>query len=230
MFEEKSIKALEQLFLAIYFNDVEKVTTFKSHFSEIYANKYRFQIDDTRVFDLTKLTLLNWIIWFDPDWKEEIMPFVERNRHRTDQMRKFWESESIQIGSDTQFGYHQYKDHFLCEDFEDTQIVILDPIPYYTDKGFRELDLELYNRVDCFDFDAVRELLRQGAKPNIHFYDDGDGSAIARIALESSFLANCRVIPEFKLFEQKGYDQDFNIIEMFDDLLGLAAHERCIIY
>ncbi len=226
MFEENYKKKLEQLFLAIYFNDIDKVRAFKSQFPDIYTKKNRFQIDDTTVFDLTKLTLFNQIIWFDPDWKDEIFPLVERNRHNTDRMLNFWQSELISIGSGDHFPYHQFKDYFLCEDIEDTETVILDPMSYFIERGFREIDLKLYNRIDCFDFAAVRELLEQGANPNIHFYDDGDSSAISRILDEGSFLTSCRIIPEFEIFEVKGYDQDFNIKEMFGDLLGLAAHDK----
>lgn len=225
MFEEKYNKTLEQLFLAIYFNDIDKVKAFKSQFPDIYTKKNRFQIDDTTVFDLTKLTLFNQIIWFDPDWKDEIVPLVERNRNNADRMRKFWQSEFINIESGNHFEYHQFKDYFFCEDIGDIQSVMLDPMPYFINKGYREVDLKLYNRVDSFDFDAVRELLEKGARPNIHFHDDGDSSAICRIAEECSFLINCRIIPEFEVFEIKGYDQDFDIKEMFGGLLGLAAHE-----
>lgn len=224
-FEENYKKGLEQLFLAIYFNDIDKVKAFKSQFPEIYANKHRFPLDDNTVFDLTKLTLFNRIIWFSPDWKDEIIQWLERNRYRTEQMLQFWESELISIGSGDHFPYHQFNDYFLCEDMEDFQTVILDPMSYFTERGFREIDLKLYNRIDCFDFVAVRELLEQGANPDIHFYDDGDSSAISRIDEECSFLINCRIIPEFEVFEMKGYDQDFDIKGMFGDLLGSAAHE-----
>ncbi len=222
-------KELEKLFLAIYFNDIDKVIEFKNNYPEIYKKKDSFKIDDKIIFDLTNLTLFNQIIWNDSNWRKEIMPFIQNNRRRTKHMLDYWCEELGQEKIHWQIEYNRYCNYFYCDDPNDpvdNEEVILDPISYFSEKGFREIDLRLYNRVECFDFAAVRNLLEQGAKSNIDFYDDEDSNAISRISGERSFLATCEIIPEFKSFETEGYNQNFDIARMFGDLLGLAAHEQ----
>lgn len=224
---KKGNKKLEELFLAVYFNDLEKVIEFKNQFPELYATKDKFPIDGNITFDLTNLTFFNQVIWFDGDWIDSIKPLVEKHRKRTEKMFDFWR---VEIGQqDNQFEYNKYFDFFWCynpNDPDEKDRVILDTILYSKEKGFKEIDLRLYNRVASFDFVEATKLLEQGAKINIHFYDDGDSSAYSRISGERSFLATCEVIPTFEIFEREGYNQSFNIVRMFGDLLGLAAHEE----
>lgn len=226
---ETENKKLEELFLAIYFNDVEKVIEFKNQFPGLYAKKDKFQIDENATFDLTNLTFFNQTIWFDEDWIDDIKPLVEKHRERTEKMLDFWRAELGRQKIHRNIEYNHYCDFFYCDDPndpDDNAEIIVDPITYFIEKGFREIDLRLYNRVECFDFAEVENLLKQGAKTNIHFYEDGDSSAFSMVFGEVSFLATCQVIPEFEIFETKGYSQNFDIARMFGDLLGLAAHEE----
>ena len=222
-------KEMEKLFLAIYFNDIEKVIDFKNQFPEIYAKKESFQIDRYTTFDLINLTFFNQKVWFDDDWSEEIMPLVKKNRLRTEQMLDFWRTEFGIQKMIREFEYNKYCDYFFCDDPndpDDNEEVIIDPISYFLEKGFREIDLRLYNRVECFDFAEVKKLLEKGAKSNIDFYEDEDSNAFSLIGGRCSFLATCFIIPEFKIFEEKEYHQDFDIKEMFGSLLGLAANQE----
>ena len=223
---ETENKKLGELFLAIYFNDLEKVIEFKNQFPELYAKKDKFSIDENITFDLINLTLFNEIIWFDVSWRKEIMPLVEKHRHRTKQMLDFWRAELGQQEIQRQIEYNYYCDYFYCDDPSDFEEIIMEPISTYLKNGFREIDLRLYNRAQCFDFVEVKKLLEQGAKSDIHFENDGDSSAFSRISAECSYLATCHVIPEFKVFETKGYNQSFDTTRMFGDILGLAAHEE----
>ncbi|MBX2930457.1 MAG: hypothetical protein KF781_00765 [Chitinophagaceae bacterium] len=102
----------------------------------------------------------------------------------------------------------------------------MEPISTYLKNGFREIDLRLYNRAQCFDFAEVKKLLEQGAKSDIHFENDGDSSTFSRISVECAYLTTCHVIPKFEVYETKGYNQSFNTTEMFRNILGLAAHEE----
>ena len=86
-------KKLEELFLAVYFNDLEKVIEFKNRFPELYTKRDRFLIDNDTPFDLTNLTFFNQTIWFDGDWIDDINPLVEKHRLRTTQMLDFWRAE-----------------------------------------------------------------------------------------------------------------------------------------
>lgn len=222
-------KKLGELFLAIYFNDLEKVIEFKNQFPKLFAKKNKFQIDEKTTFDLINLTFLNQIIWFDTDWREEIMPLVKKYRQQTEKMLDFWRSELGQNEIHKHIEYNHYFDYFYCNDPNDPETnkeIIVDPISFFIEKGFRELDLRLYNRVECFDFVEVKKLLEQGAKINIHFYDDEDSSILSRVLSERSYLTTCQVIPEFEAFEKNRYNQNFYIIGMFGDILGLAAHEE----
>jgi hypothetical protein len=157
------------------------------------------------------------------------MPLIEKIRQQTKQMLDFWDLEFGQPGYIQLIEYNKYWDYFYCDDPndpDDNDEVICDPISYFIEQGFREIDVKLYNRVECFDFIEVKKLLEQGAKSNIDFYNDNDSSVISRISCEVSYLATCHVIPEFKVFEEKGYKQNFDITEMFRNLLGLAAHQE----
>jgi hypothetical protein len=219
-------KKWQELFLAVYFNDLEKVIEFKNQYPELYARKGRFIIDGDTTFDLTNLTFFNQTIWSDLSWRKEIMPLVEKHRQRTKQMLDFWRAELGQQEILRQIEYNHYCDYFNCDDPSDFDEIILEPISTYLKEGFREIDLSLYNRAQCFDFAEVKKLLGLGAKSDIHFENDGDSSIFSRISAECSYLATCYVIPEFEVFETKGYKGDFDIKRMFGDLLSLAAHEE----
>lgn len=97
---------------------------------------------------------------------------------------------------------------------------------YIYKNGFQELNFKLYNRAQCFEFEAVKKLLELGANNDIHFENDGDSSTLSRILGETSFLATYEVISEFEKFEKFGYNQNFEIQRMFSSLLGLAAHQE----
>lgn len=223
---ETENKKLEELFLAVYFNDLEKVIEFKNQFPKLYVKKDKFPIDENTTFDLINLTFFNQTIWFDGDWIDDIKSLVEKHRHRTKRMLDFWRAELGQKEIHRQIEYNHYHENFYCDDPDDFDEIILEPISTYLEQGFREIDLRLYNRAQCFDFDEVKNLLEQGAKSDIHFENDGDSSAFSRISAECSYLATCHVIPKFEVFETKGYNQSFDTTEMFRNILGLAAHEE----
>lgn len=217
---------LEDLFIAVYFNDIKKVVWFKNNYPEIYSKRNKFQIGFNTSFDLSYLTLFNKVIWFDNDWKEEVLPFIEKLKQRTQEMSDFWKEELGEPTLSYHFEYNQFYDYFYCNDPKNTEEVNLQPIANYLEKGFREIDLRLFNRALCFDFVEVNKLLELGAKFDIHFDNDNDSSTHSRIISESSYLATCHIIPEFEAFELNGYKQDFNIEEMFGHLIGLSAYEE----
>ncbi len=219
-------KKLEELFLAIYFSDLEKVVKFKNQFPELYKKKDRFIIEGNRTFDLINLTFFNQTIWFDNDWREAQLPLVKKYRQRTERMEDFWLTELGQKKVHRKIEYNHFCNYFFCEDPNDFDVIILEPLLVYKEKGFREIDLQLYNRAQCFDFVEVKKLLDQGAKADIHFENDGDSSTFSRITSEVSYLATCQVIPEFEIFEKEGYNLSFEVFSMFSNILGLAAHEE----
>jgi len=221
---------LQELFLAVYFNDVQKVISFRDNYPEIYAKRRNFQANsgfsNQYSFDLMILTLFNQTIWNTTGWSDEIIEFIGNNRYKTKQMLDYWREERGSHGIQQIFEYNHYWEFFYCEDPADTDIVSTEPIAYYLKKGFREIDLRLYNRAECFDFFETRKLLELGANPDIHIEKDENSSILSRIGTECSFLKTCQIIPEFKVFEETGYHQNFDVECMFGDLLGLAAHEE----
>jgi hypothetical protein len=218
---------LNKLFLYIYFNDRDKVAEFKNQKPEIYAKKHKYLIDRFKTFDLTNLTLLNHRLWFNNIWDKEIQPLINENQQRTNQMLEFWETNGEKSIVERKIEYNQYCDYFYCDDPNDPESneeIMLEQISYFLKKGFREIDLKLYNRIECFDFIEAKNLLEKGARTDIHFCEDNDSDANSRIYSEVSFLASCHVIPEFESFKEKGYRQNYEIISMFGELLGLIAH------
>lgn len=219
---------LDNLFLAIYFNDLDGVKAFKNDHPEMYAKKSRYTLNWGDSVDLTNLTLFNTKIWFSNRWIKERLPFIEENKVKTLQMVAFWEAEGEVPIKDRKFEYNKYFDYFFCEDPTNPDRydkIDFDPISSFLEKGFREIDLHLYNAVECFDFDETKHLLEKGAQSNVHLYEGEYSDAMSRILDEISFLSTCRIFPDFEVFKERGYDSNFDIIEMFGELLGYAAHE-----
>jgi len=219
-------KKMEELFLAIYFNDVKKVIEFKNQYPEIYAKKDSFQIDNYTAFNLINLTFFNQTVWEVDDWREEIMPLVRKIRQRIKQMLDFWRSELGRQDIKREIEYSQYCDFFYCDCYTDTYEEWKKEELKDIKIEFREIDLMLMYQVERFNFAETKKLLEQGAKSDVDFYDDDFSSVNSRIGAESAFLATTFVVPEFETFEKKGYNQDFDITDMFSRLLGFAAHEE----
>ncbi len=219
---------LDELFLAIYFNDLERVVSFKEQYPEIFELRHRFLTIEWRQFDLTDLTILNQTVWFSDEWEkwyeEDDMPFVMRQREGTKRMLDFWRYELEQDKLVRQFVYNDYYMSFRCSDPDDYDEIITDPISLYLEKGFREIDLRLYNRVQAFDFAAVRSLLEQGANPDV-ILDEENPESSSYLSIPYPYWWLMRYVKAiFDKFESKAYDQEFIIWRTFGDLLGLAAH------
>jgi hypothetical protein len=227
--KETGNRIFDELFIAIYFNDLKKVIEIKEKYPEIYSKKENYKIEDKKSFDLKNLTFFNQSIWKEDDWVDEIIPFVKRNRENTEKMLEFWKAETRNENFQREIEYNHYHEYFYCSDPnepEENETVILDKITFFLEKGFREIDLRLYNRVACFDFKETIKLLEKGAKPDIKFYEnEWDSDTISLIGCECSYLATCQIIPEFKSYEKQGFIQFYCITERFGDLIGLAAFE-----
>ncbi|MGM0579767.1 MAG: hypothetical protein ACQETL_03750 [Bacteroidota bacterium] len=217
---------LKDLFLAIYFNDLEKVKAFQRAFPALYQKKRDFYLYLDLPLDLVQLTFLNQKVWGMNDWRKEIFPFVKMQRAKTEKMLAHWKSEFNTEELVFNLKFNQYHELFDCDDPKYHDTVILDSMEDLIKKGYRKLDLQLYNRVDCFDFEAVKALLENGAKTNIHFYEDNDSSVYTRVLFEISHLATNMVVPEFEAFEKMRYDQNFHLGNLAGELIGLVAHEE----
>jgi hypothetical protein len=126
-------KKLEELFIAIYFNDLNKVMEFKKYNPKIYSKKNNFLIDGIKSFDLVNLTYFNYILW-KGDKIEKIMPMVKKNRQRTEEMMDFWKNELNLKIFEKNIEYNQYHEYFFCtnpNDPEENNEVITDTIEYF---------------------------------------------------------------------------------------------------
>ena len=231
---------LYELFLAIYFNDVEKVIDFKNRYPQLYAMKNSFLIDgqkESHSFDLMNLTFFNQAIWSVDSWINEIRPFIEKIRQQTTQMLDYWRSELGRHDIMRTIEYNHYWDCFYCEDPAVTnEIGLSESIQDYVKNGYREIDLMLYNRAECFDFIETKRLLELEANPDITFYENKEDemryngyNILDRIGDECSFLGSCEVLPYFKKYDFYVYYSNISkkiINNLFGDLLGLAAHEE----
>lgn len=215
---------LELLFIAIHFNDLERVKAFKNDYPDLYAKRGEFKIDERVPFNLSCLTFFNKVIWFNSNWREGSMPFVNKHRFETEQMSAFWREESVCKKFCKNFKYNDYWEYFFCDDPNDYEEITFEPISSYLKKGFREIDLRLYNRAQCFDFKEVSRLLDQGAQPDVHFEHDGHSSTMARISDEYAYLNTCHFLPSVEYFKKVGYNQKFDIEDLFRTILGLTAH------
>jgi hypothetical protein len=227
-------KKLHELFLAIYFNDIDKVIDFKNRYPELYAMKNNFQINEMsraggkeviyRSFDLMNLTFFNQAIWFDDDWRDKSKALAEKRKTQTMQMLDYWRAELGKRIIKRTMEYNQFWNCFFCEDPNNKEEVWMEPIQNYLTKGIREIDLMLFYHAERFDFAETKKLLNMGANPNACI--DEDSYLLDRIVKECSYLLNCQIWFRYELFDEKGYYPYRDIDEMFDDLLGLAAHEE----
>ncbi len=225
-------KDLDTLFLAIYFNDVEAVKAFKQANPIAYANRHQYVVTGyiiNATINLEYLTYFNQVIWGDDNWDKETLEKIKMYRKRVADMVAFWKTENGIENTFIKSQYNQYYEFFYCNDPNDKQMnntVIDEPIETYLKAGFDEIDLQLYSKMERFDFEQVEYYLQQGAKVDIAFDGDELSSASARIGIELSYLTSCSMLGKFNGFERKKYKQQFDIAGMFGDLLGLAAHQE----
>jgi hypothetical protein len=227
---------LYELFLAIYFNDIDKVMGFKNRYPELYAMKNNFQINQLsraggkevmyQSFDLMNLTFFNQAIWLDDCWRDESRAFAEKRKMQTLQMLDYWRAELGGQDIKRTMEYNRFWNCFYCEDPGNKDEVFMEPIQSYLTKGVREIDLMLFYHAERFDFVETKKLLELGANPSACIDEDSDSYLLFRIGSECSYLLTCQIWFRYELFDENGYYPYCDIDDMFGDLLGLAAHEE----
>ncbi|MCT4614699.1 MAG: hypothetical protein N4A49_07485 [Marinifilaceae bacterium] len=220
---------LDSLFIAIFFNDIDSVIEFKNKYPKKYALKNEYSFEDNIKFKLTDLTVLNYNIWckYNNIYENDIIAI--ENKINSLKMLDFWKNNNEEINLDKKIQYNDYFEYFLCDDPNDKESneeVAFEKISTLIEDGYREIDLRLYNRIECFDFDGVKKLLSKGAKPNINLYGVEGDNAYSCLLYEYSYLMTCKIIPTFVNFKNHKYCQEFNIPRLFGNLLGLSAHSE----
>ena len=222
--------SFEQILIkAVFFNmtDVVKEMTQSSRFN-------RELLDDIGIcnvpFPLYYITLCYKRVMWD-DFIDEAMPLVLEHRKRIDDLLAFW-VEQFGVDIRQKIDYKKFWEMFFCaEETESLKDVLLCDPQKYLDNGCRMIDLELFEAVEKFQFERVKDLLEKGADPNANlFFDVNDKddylNCLERIGNEIFFLCSCEVFP--MLEERKGewfVNYDINADNAIGHLFGWAAHE-----
>lgn len=169
------------------------------------------------------------VMW--QDFIEETMPMVLEQRKRIDDLLLFWE-ENCGVDIHQKIDYKKYSELFYCADETDSiEDVFFDDIQKYLDNGCRMIDLELFEAVEKFQFERVKDLLEKGANPEAKLIsiDEKDKNdyynCFDRIGMECSYLCSCEVFPMLKKKLGAWYINYAITDKDLGDLLGWAAHE-----
>ncbi len=218
-----------QLFKAVYFNDLTTLLKVRHEYPEVYRYCLDFKLTTDENYldikiELALLTHLNYRVWNKHDWVNKVMHKVESRQKNTQNMLEFWNAEGIFIDGASLPAYSQYCELFfcLCKDEMDR----LDDPAYDFNGEFREIDRQLFISAESFNFQETKTLLLQGANPHFCFDEkDKSHNIFDRISGEASFLA-IEVFEKFKHYENKGINKiNCEQLTIFSHLIGLAAHE-----
>lgn len=225
-----SVDCNELLIKATYLNDYNLVC--KLIELDVFDNKIIHDIDILiEPFPLYYITMCyKRVMWLD--YREEIMPFIKKQRCEIDKLLKLWK-EKFGVDVDNVIDYQKYKDYFFSAYDDDTDEDILDaPRDKFKDNGCRDIDMDLYVAVERFQFSKVKELLEMGANPDADLLsiDDKDKDYVepcncfGRIADECCYLATT-LLRDFKISNEDWYMKYSVEDEDIMMLIGWAAHE-----
>lgn len=180
-------------------------------------------------FPLHYITMCFETAMKDDSFRDETMPFVREQRENINKLLELWK-DKFNLDTVSPIDYKKYEEYFYCladsEDFED---VFLYPIEKFKATGCRDIDLELYEAVDKFQFSKVEKLLKKGANPDADLFAEGDDepcNCIDRISSECSYLCTCQI---FSIIEKPHGNWYINLAlndSEIGDLIGWAAHEK----
>ena len=192
-------------------------------------------LDDIGLFDkpfpLYYITKCHQIIMAG-NFIEKIMPFILNQREKIEKIMDLWRNR-FQIDTNKDIEFKNYEDAFYCDADDATFYdVFLDPKERFIENGCREIDLELFEAVNKFNYDEVRRLLKEGANPDANLlpkdakYPDDPCNCLDRIGGECSYLFSCEVFPI--LGEKHGlWYLNYSLTSKdIGVLIGLAAHEK----
>ena len=155
----------------------------------------------------------------DPDdWKEEsqgtVASFLERVHQVKDILQKAFGIEYTPVD------YHSFLSDLSFREEEDTieEILGVDDVNCYVDSERRLIDIELYCAREKYDFAKVKELLLQGANPNVPIPDD-DSNLYDDIGVDCAFYS-IEIWPYIEEDQHEPVDGD-----MMYNLLRSAAEE-----
>lgn len=155
---------------------------------------------------------------------EELMPDVECHKKGRDALLRLW-ADHFGLDVNVEIDYNKMQDYFFCSHDDDTfEDVFYKDLQYFLDKGYRQIDIDLYDATKRFRFDKVKPLLDQGASPNARFIIEGENfddefSCFSHLGHECSYLAtHC-------FQKNKYYNKPLTGMDV-RDLIGWSAFEK----
>lgn len=170
------------------------------------------------------------------DYKGDMGHIVRNLRENIDKLLEYWHN-IYGIDPNEKINYKKYEDYFFCDSDENNIDNILGaPVQMFLDNNCRMIDLQLYEAVCKFQFDKVKELLEDGANPDVDLLPIGEDNpcdtefcnCIDRIERENSFLCSCQIYPNLKLERSKWYTGNALTDDDIGDIIGWSAHEKML--
>lgn len=152
-------------------------------------------------------------------WSKPVQYLIADFKTRVSQVKKILgKSFNIEF---TPNDYQMYTDDFYAAKSDESlkDYLVLDSIEEAYKFGARPIDVDLYHAGVQFNFERVKELLEQGANPDIPL-EEYDNYLYDRIDAEAAILEI-----ELRSVWKYGYRRDVND-EDIGHLVGYAAHER----
>ena len=205
-----------ELIQAVVANDVEEV---KIRIEKLQDRRILDDIGWVHIpFPLHYITLCLDIIWGTPDQWGDVEHDVVLRRSQIDAMLAFWR-EYYGVSSFQKIDYSLHKDYYYDRaDETDADILWAEPAEFVA-AGYDIKDVELYCAAVRFDFERVRQLLEDGAKPNVNLLPPGEQEY--RNTLYSISIEEAHLSTEIDIWGKHPFkERDIRL------LLALTAHSE----
>lgn len=209
---------------AVFFTDTDEFLKLieEGCFSSQFTNDMKIFSDV--VFPIHYFTICWDIILSKYDeFREEFKQQVYKKKCKNDIIKEFFIKE--QHLDMEHINFQQYTGYFFSDeaDLSAEDCLMCDSKDLQKNQ-YRQMDIDLYCYVCKFDFKNVEQLLKEGANPNVIFFEDTNndmGNCFSRIGNECAFL-DC----ELRNVMFKEHSNQEPSEQEICDLIGLAAHEK----
>ncbi|TAN11670.1 MAG: hypothetical protein EPN37_17100 [Chitinophagaceae bacterium] len=222
-------------FLAFYFSDLGKIEevvnsendlTFTFPFPEGYYHWSPLKEITITAGEIVQMTL---DAWFDCKEMKTLTHYPEihpKEIYERTLLVKEWLEEFMKEKL-KEMEYEKYYKFIYALD-EDWEWIDEEEMQEFLKEGYRKIDLELINFSQKRNNTKVKELLREGANPNIDPADKMEESEILDFLISKSSFQSLSYDPCFTEFEEKRYDgfQDETEYRMISYLYGVASSDE----
>jgi hypothetical protein len=220
------LKYREKFLNAVFYTDTDEFFKLveEGGFSTLFTN-------DMKIFSNDALPIHYITICWDiilskyNEFKDEYKQKVYEKKCKNDRIKEFFIKE--QHLDMEHIPFQSYSGHFYSDDTDETaEDCLCCSLEDLQKAHYRQIDIDLYCYVCKFDFENVELLLKQGANPNVTFFEDTDnemGNCFGRIGDECAFL-ECEL--RNVMFNEHSNQKPNVTGRDICDLIGLAAHEK----